>query len=1152
MNIADVLQRNPAAEALVNNGQARIGDQSTEKEWTELRGELSTFVCEGQYADGIRRILESYLGGLNAASQKGAWVSGFYGSGKSHLLKMLCHLWRNTDIPGYGPARSLVPSLPAEIQSALVELDTHGRRGGGLMAAAGSLPSGTTDHVRLTVLGLLFRACGLPAKYEVGRFCLWLREEGHYAAMRAVVQREGREWDREIDNLYASPVLRRALLECDPHFAADEGGVRDTLRAQFPQPAGDISSNEMLDLSRRALKLHGKDGKVPCTVLILDEAQQYINDSADRATLVTEVAEAFSHQFDSRVMVVAAGQSALNAIPLLQKLLDRFTVRVPLSDTDVDTVTRRVVLQKKPAAKGDVRAILDTHAGEISRHLSGTRIASRTDDGDTAIDDYPLLPTRRRFWDHCFRAIDLAGAQSQLRSQLRILHDAVAKLADRPVGALIPGDELYTSLAPEMLQTGALPREISDKIVDLRKDGSDAGILRSRVCGLIFLIQSLPREAVADIGVRATKEHIADLLIDDLNGDNGKLRSAVGDALEWLVTESHLMKLDEEYRLQTREGAEWEADFRNRLGRLGRDEARVHELREKVLYAEWDKRRASVKIQQGASKVARTFNVSREATPPPSIGSGIPLWVRDGWATSQKEILAAARKAGPTNPTIFAFIPMVESADLQRAILEVAAAEDTLAARGVPSTEAGGHAKQSMQSRLAHATRQLEAIVARVVGATHIYEAGGSEQLAITVEQKLRDAAEVSLARLFPRFKDADSASWDRVIKLAKDGSDKPLSPVGHDGVIETHAVCQQVLATIGGGAVGTAIRRELEGAPCGWPQDAIDAALMCLHNGQHVSATLNGTPVSARQLDQNKIARAEFRVERVTLSASDKLKLRQLLQVLEITAKNEDLADRAREFVQKALTLAGDAGGEAPLPVRPSTVELEDMGKQSGTDLLSALLQRSESLKAQIAAWQAARKQILEREPTWRILQRLANHAAGLSDMAETIAQVGAIRDARLLLDAVDPVPPLRSTLSAALRSKLGVVAGDHATAYAVAIAQLDANVVWKAVGQSDRDRIIASVGLVAPVVADLTTDDDLLRALDAQTLTARESEVLAVAGRAHQALVAAAQAVEPTVRSHAVARATLRTPEDVRAWVSAQEVALLEAIKSGPVIIG
>ena len=50
MKIKDTLQRDPATHPLVNQGQARIADRTSEKEVRELQGELSTFVCEGQYA----------------------------------------------------------------------------------------------------------------------------------------------------------------------------------------------------------------------------------------------------------------------------------------------------------------------------------------------------------------------------------------------------------------------------------------------------------------------------------------------------------------------------------------------------------------------------------------------------------------------------------------------------------------------------------------------------------------------------------------------------------------------------------------------------------------------------------------------------------------------------------------------------------------------------------------------------------------------------------------------------------------------------------------------------------------------------------------------------------------------------------------------
>jgi hypothetical protein len=343
-----------------------------------------------------------------------------------------------------------------------------------------------------------------------------------------------------------------------------------------------------------------------------------IGDSQQRASLLTEVTEAVSKQLDSHVMVVAAGQSALTEIQLLTYLLDRFTIRVPLSDAEVETVTRKVLLQKKPTAVADVRALLDKHAGEVSRQLQGTRIGETIEDRAIIVDDYPLLPVRRRFWENCFRQIDAAGTSSQLRSQLRIIHDAVAKVSERHLGSVVPADELFEALAPEMVNTGVLLREINERIILV---GRTEGPIAQRICGLVFLIGKLKREAGADTGVRATKDHLADLLIDDLAADNGKLRSEVEDKLKTLSDQGMLMLVGDEYRLQTREGSDWDREFRNRQTKLNNDDAGIQFKRDQLLYGDIDKSVRAIRVMQGAAKEPRQFLIHREQTAPVVDGS---------------------------------------------------------------------------------------------------------------------------------------------------------------------------------------------------------------------------------------------------------------------------------------------------------------------------------------------------------------------------------------------------------------------------------------------------------------------------------------------------------------------------------------------------
>lgn len=1147
MKIRDVLQRDPATFPLVNQGQARIVDSHNAKALEELRGELSTFVCEGQYADGIQKIIRSYLDSLGKTNQKAAWVSGFFGSGKSHLLKMLCHLWRDTAFPDGATARAIVPDMPDELRELLRELDTAGRRGGGLLAAAGSLPSGTTHQVRLTILGILLRAVGLPEQYPQARFCLWLHAQGYFEKVSKSVEAAGKSFDKELNNLYVSGPIATALLACDQSYASNEIEARQTLRASYPPLDRDITTAEFLTTLKDALKLYGRDGRGPCTLLVLDEVQQYIGESNDRSVLVTEVAEAVSKQLDSQVMIVGAGQSALTDVPLLQKLIDRFTIRVPLSDADVEQVTRKVLLHKKPVAVAEIRKLFDIHAGEVSRQLQGTRIGEVVEDRTIIVEDYPLLPVRRRFWENCFRQIDAAGTHSQLRSQLRIIHDAVAKISGRPLGAVVPGDELFEAIAPEMVNTGVLLREINERII---QTGKSEGPLAQRICGLVFLIGKLKREGGADIGVRANKEHLADLLVEDLGADNGKLRADVETVLSKLASQGVLMQVGDEYRLQTREGSEWDREFRNRQTKLNNDDAAVQFQRDQLLYSEADKIVRGIKLVQGAAKESRQFMISREASPPVADGATIPVWIQDGWSASEKQMVDAARAAGATSPVIFVFLPRQSAENLRRLIVETEAAQQTLDAKGNPTTAEGQEARHSMESRRAKAAGERGRLVREIVANTKVFQGGGSEVIRLTFEERVRDSANDALVRLFPRFKDADSGAWEAVIKRARDGADQPFQPVGHNDATERHPVCQQVTATIGSGKIGGEIRKTLRASPFGWPQDAIDAALIALHRSQHITATLNGIPVPLGQLDQNKIAKAEFRVERATLTVQDRLLVRKLITQL-VQCKSGEESVKAPEFLAALVNLSHAAGGNPPLPAAPHTTDVEDMRRLVGNEQLVAIKDRATDLESRIKTWTAARDLAERRMPSWEIVEHLARHAAELAQAKPHLDQIEAIRAQRLLLESTDSVAPIRLAIAGLLREAVNVAHQAHSAAHEKAMAELEVNDIWRKLDSTQQSIILATAGLDAPAKPDVSNDEALGRYLDARPLRVALAERDAIPGRVQRVIERAATLLEPKVQTVTLERSTMRSEQEVEAWLGRQKMKLLEGLKQGPVLV-
>ena len=82
-----------------------------------------------------------------------------------------------------------------------------------------------------------------------------------------------------------------------------------------------------------------------------------------------------------------------------------------------------------------------------------------------------------------------------------------------------------------------------------------------------------------------------------------------------------------------------------------------------------------------------------------------------------------------------------------------------------------------------------------------------------------RSAAEDSLDRLFPQFRDADDNRWNSVINRAKNKDANALQAVDHKDNPDKHPVCAAVLSAIGSGKKGKEIREQFENAPYGWPR---------------------------------------------------------------------------------------------------------------------------------------------------------------------------------------------------------------------------------------------------------------------------------------------------------------------------------------------
>lgn len=1126
--IRDVLARDITSWEIPNLGVAQVGVPSDDQGWKILRHELESFVADGEYGAGLDRILSTYLSHLGRESQPAAWVSGFYGSGKSHLVRVLESLWVDRELPGGARAQGLV-QLPDEIRVYLRELETRSRQSGGRFSAPGHLSASGTS-VGLAILSVVFAAAGLPQDIAAARLVLWLRKEALLDDVTGHLEEQGRTLESELHDLYVSDNLAAAIVAARPELANSPADMLQLLRVEYPS-ADSINEHDFLEVLERTLRSTTPDGQMPLTLIVLDELQQFIADDNERALEVQHLVEAISAKFESKVLVVATGQMALASTTVLQKLIDRFSVSVSLRDKDVDQVVRSVVLRKLPERQREVADALDQASGEIDRQLAGSAIAPSGADKADLVADYPLLPARRRLWERILRAADTSGRSGQLRTQLRIVLDATKSVAGRQLGVVVAGDRIYDDLESSLQQSGALPN-VTAQLIAALDDGTDGGRLEARVAKIVYLIGRLPTDGPLATGLRATSDTIADLLVEDLRTDGARLRERVPNALESLASRSVIQKVEGAYILRTPEGAEWDAEFRAHEADLSTDSRWQAERRDQLLREAFAEVERTVRPHQGASHTGRKAKAFYGQDEPIASGE-VPVWVRDEWSVSERSVKEDAQRLDTSNPIVSVWVQRERSDQLKAAMVEAEAAKRTIERRAVPAAQDGKDARQGLISRRDDARQREVAIAKQIVAGARVYQAGGNEVTEgsgrDTFEPSLRKAVDNSVLRLFPEFGPADYAQWDRILKRVRDGSADPFAPMGHRGEVDEHPVGKVVLAHLGGGGKrGTEVRKHFEAPPYGWDQDAVDATLLALVAGGKAQGRYGGEPIDPRRLPQNQLGSADFRAESVIVKPSDRMRLKGLATNLGLSTSEPD-AEISRAILRRLRELADAAGGEPPMPSRPSVEPIRELEGQAGNAQILAISDAKDELELAAAAWKAHAAKIPDRRDGWEKTQRLVRHAADLPGAPQAAAQLAAIGTDRTLLDEPDPVAPIATALADELRTALSGQLGTYQAARNAGLAEIEANPAWGTLKPAQQVEIIAHVGLAERGESTIGTVDEVLRTLDATPLTDWGYRIDAVPTRVHRAQIEIAKLTAKAPTPVAIPKAIIKDPSDL-----------------------
>ena len=257
---------------------------------------------------------------------------------------------------------------------------------------------------------------------------------------------------------------------------------------------------------------------------------------------------------------------------------------------------------------------------------------------------------------------------------------------------------------------------------------------------------------------------------------------------------------------------------------------------------------------------------------------GLIVRIHNGWDETLKTVSTDIAAQPDTEATIHLLIERHDAERLEEALRQRQAAQTVLDQRGAPSTTEGDQAQKAMSARLGAAERTIKEIVEAAVREAKVILAGGSEQSGTWLKDRLHAGAQAALVRLYPKFDTADDAGWERVVKNAQGGQADALKAVGHNGTPDTNPVCQMIRAKLGAGRKGKELRDEFEGPPYGWPQDAVDGALLVLaHAGLIRVLGEDGKETVLRSLPRQKIGLCRFLPETHTVTTTHKRAIRTL-----------------------------------------------------------------------------------------------------------------------------------------------------------------------------------------------------------------------------------------------------------------------------------
>lgn len=515
---------------------------------TNVSQELEEYVVTRELQKHFADFFSAYRKGIVGITPKmGVWISGFFGSGKSHFLKILSYLLENRQVGDrkamdyFVEDKKIVdPVVLADMKLAantstdviLFNIDSKSETNGKQNKDA-------IVNVFLKVFNQMQGFCGsIPHVADLERR---LVEEGRYEEFKATFEEEyGDPWEesrQDFDFIQDSVV--DALVSM--------GFMSEAAARNWCEKAVEPYTISIEDFARRVKAYIERKGSNHHVVFLVDEIGQYIGDDSKLMLNLQTVTEELGKECMGKAWVIVTSQQDIDSITKVKgndfsKIQGRFDTRLSLSSANVDAVIKKRILEKTEPAAQMLRLLYEQKSTIIKNLIVFNDTAEKklyANEEDFA-EVYPFVPYQFNLLSSVLTSIRTHGASGKHlsggeRSMLALFKESAVNVMNEDAGVIVPFHRFYDALENflDHSHSGVIIRAYDNSYINPEKKDKD--VFAINVLKTLFMIKYV-------LEIEANIDNITSLMIENIDDDRIELKGRVEDALKVLMRQMLVQK----------------------------------------------------------------------------------------------------------------------------------------------------------------------------------------------------------------------------------------------------------------------------------------------------------------------------------------------------------------------------------------------------------------------------------------------------------------------------------------------------------------------------------------------------------------------------------------------------------------------------------